>query len=161
DDDPLLGPSLQAQLFLFGGLGALASLPAPLSTVTVPSRFRVAAGCAFPGLDSLRALSMSMQSARPGSETPVDKLAYRLSGSLNTHGPALISAMLSPSYNLGKIKRNPALLEGLVGHDGLRRVPQAPLVASGACASALLSLCDIAPQMVAPPYPGAQNPEIV
>ena len=31
DDDPRLGPSLQSQLFAYAGLGALASLPLPLS----------------------------------------------------------------------------------------------------------------------------------
>jgi 3-oxoacyl-[acyl-carrier-protein] synthase II len=45
DDDPRLGPSLQAQLFLYGGIGALGSLPVPLSSLVAPHRFRVAAGC--------------------------------------------------------------------------------------------------------------------
>ncbi|HEY8946610.1 MAG TPA: hypothetical protein VIM73_20300, partial [Polyangiaceae bacterium] len=160
DDDPRLGPSLQAQLFLYGGIGALAALPEALSKLVAPHRFRVAAGCAFPGLDSLNALSTSMQPLHTGAERAIDKLAYRLSASLNTHGPALISALLSPSFSLSKVKRHPALLEALVGADGLRRVPQAPLVTSGACASALLSLCDVAPQVLGA-YPGAHNPEVV
>jgi 3-oxoacyl-[acyl-carrier-protein] synthase II len=159
DDDPRLGPSLQAQLFLYGGLGALAALPVPLSTLVAPHRFRVAAGCAFPGLDSLHAMSIGMQPGHGGTDKAIDKLAFRLSAALSTHGPALISGMLSPSFSLSKVRRNPALLEGLVGSGGLRRVPQAPLVTSAACASALMSLCDIAPQLLGS-YPGANNPEI-
>jgi 3-oxoacyl-(acyl-carrier-protein) synthase len=158
DDDPRLGPSLQAQLFLYGGLGALAALPAPLSSLVAPHRFRVAAGCAFPGLDSLHAMSTGMQQAQ-GAEKAIDKLAFRLSATLSTHGPALISAMLSPSFGLSKVKRNPALLEALVGAGGLRRVPQAPLVTSAACASALMSLNDIAPQLLGT-YPGAHPPQV-
>lgn len=157
DDDPRLGPSLQAQLFLYAGLGALAALPEPLSALTPADRFRVAAGSAFSGLDSLAALSLGMQSPQHG---PVDKLAFRLSAALGTHGPALISALLSPSYSLSKVKRNKSLLDSLIGERGVRRVPQAPLVSSGACASALLSLCDIAPQLLAN-YPGAHRPEVV
>jgi 3-oxoacyl-(acyl-carrier-protein) synthase len=160
DDDPRLGPSLQAQLFLYGGLGALASLPVPLSSLVAPHRFRVAAGCAFPGLDSLHAMSTGMQQAQgAGTEKAIDKLAFRLSATLGTHGPALLSAMLSPSFSLSKVRRNPALLEALVGAGGLRRVPQAPLVSSAACASALMSLSDIAPQLLGS-YPGAHNPQI-
>lgn len=161
DDDPRLGPSLQAQLFLYGGLGALAALTTPLSQIVEPHRFRVAAGCAFPGLDSLDAMTRGMQPSHgAGAERAIDKLAYRLSASLSTHGPALLSAMLSPSFGLSRVKRNPALLEGLVGPSALRRVPQAPLVSSAACASALLSLCEVAPQLVGS-YPGAHNPELV
>lgn len=159
DDDPHLGPSLQAQLFLYAGLGALAALPAPLSSLIPAHRFRVAAGCAFPGLDSLHAMSLGMQPSHAGAEKAIDKLAYRLSATLSTHGPALISAMLSPSFSLSKVKRNPALLEALVGPGGLRRVPQAPLVTSAACASALMSLNDIAPQLLGS-YPGAHQPHI-
>jgi len=160
DDDPRLGPSLQSQLFLYAGLGALAALPGPLSRLVEPHRFRVAAGCAFPGLDSFQALSQGMQPLQSGAGRAIDKLAYRLSAALNTHGPALLSAMLSPSFSLSKVKRHPALLDRLVGARGLRRVPQAPLVSSGACASALLSLCDIAPQLVGN-IPGAHNPHVV
>lgn len=159
DDDPRLGPSLQAQLFLYGGLGCLASLPEPLSKLVEAHRFRVAAGSAFPGLDSLQAMSLGMQPSQAGGEKTLDKLAYRLSASLHTHGPALISAMLSPSFSLSRVKRHPALLDALVGKDGLRRVPQAPLVVSAACASALLSLCEIAPQLLGS-YPGAHTPKV-
>ncbi|MFZ5890913.1 MAG: hypothetical protein ACOY0T_07675 [Myxococcota bacterium] len=160
DDDPRLGPSLQAQLFLYGGLGALAALPAPLSKLLSPQRFRVAAGCAFPGLESLDATRVGMQPRHEASGAPIDRLGYRLAASLSTHGPALLSALLSPAFSLSKVKRNPALLEDLVGAGGLRRVPQAPLVSSAACASALVSLCDIAPQLVAS-LPGGQWPELV
>lgn len=161
DDDPRLGPSLQAQLFLYGGLGALAALPAPLSTLLEPRGFRVAAGCAFPGLDSLDALTLGMQPRQePGPDRAIDKLAYRLSASLGTHGPALLSAMLSPSFNLSKVKRHPALLENLLSDGPLRRVPQAPLVSSAACASALIGLCEIAVQLVGV-CPGVRNPALV
>jgi 3-oxoacyl-[acyl-carrier-protein] synthase II len=160
DDDPRLGPSLQAQLFLYGGLGALAALPARLSSLLAPDRFRVAAGCAFPGLESLDAMRVGMQPRHEMAGHPIDRLVYRLAASLNTHGPALLSAMLSPGFNLSKVRRNPALLEELAGEGGLRRVPQAPLVTSAACASALLGLCEIAPQLVGT-VPGAHLPELV
>jgi 3-oxoacyl-[acyl-carrier-protein] synthase II len=159
DDDPRLGPSLQSQLFLYGGLGALAALPTPLSQLLEPERFRVAAGCAFPGLDSLDAMTAGMQPGCQGGH-PVDRLVNRLAASLNTHGPALISAMLSPTFALSKVKRNTALLDELAGPRGLRRVPQAPLVSSAACASALLSLCEIASQLVGS-VPGACLPQLV
>jgi 3-oxoacyl-(acyl-carrier-protein) synthase len=162
EDDPRLGPSLQAELFLYGGLGALAALPAPLSGLLPAHRFRIAAGCAFPGLDSLDRLAASMQPKRGDGtdKAVVDRLAYRLSSSLNTHGPALLSTLLSPGYSLSRVKRRPELLETLAGPDGLRGVPQAPLVISGACASALLSLCEIAERVVGV-CPGAHGPELV
>ena len=48
DDDPRIGPSLQAQLFAYSGLGALAALPAPLSELLPnPYDFRVAAARRF------------------------------------------------------------------------------------------------------------------
>jgi len=54
DDDPRLGPSLQAQLFVYAGMGALAALPAPLAELAPnPYDFRVAAAAAFAGLDAL------------------------------------------------------------------------------------------------------------
>lgn len=142
-NDPRLQPSLQAQLFLCGGLGALAALPTPLSSLLPEAHgFRVAAGCAFAGLEQIHALSQAM-----GEKG--DRLAYRLSASLNTHGPALLNALLSPAYNLTKVRKNPELLEGLIGADRvMRNVPQAPLVQSGACASALLALSDVAPQLL-------------
>ncbi len=156
DDDPRLQPSLQAQLFLYGGLGALASLPAPLSQIlTDPQRFRVAAACAFPGFDAHDAMSLGMQ---PRYETVPDKrndkLAYRLAASLSSHGPALLSALLSPPFNLSKVRRNPDLLQQLRHQSSpMRRVPQSPLVGSGACASAQMTLCDAASSMFLD-YPG-------
>lgn len=160
DDDPRLGPSLQTQLFLYGALGALGALPTPLSRLLPADRFRVAAGCAFPGLESLDATRVGMQPRHEAAGHPIDRLGYRLAASLNTHGPALISAMLSPAFSLSKVKRNPALLEHLIGPSGLRRVPQAPLVSSAACASALVALSDIACQLVGS-VPGAHSPELV
>ena len=57
DDDPRLGPSLQAQLFAYSGLGALAALPVSLSELVAnPYEFRVAGGTAFQGLDALSEL---------------------------------------------------------------------------------------------------------
>jgi hypothetical protein len=159
DDDPRLGPSLQAQLFLYGGLGALAALPVPLSRLVEPHEFRVGAACAFQGLDSLATLEAAAKN-RGSSERVSDKLSYRLSSALGTHGPALISALLSPGFSLSKVKRNPALLEALRGEGPLRRVPQAPLVSSAACASALVNLCDLAPQLVGS-YPGSFGPKLV
>jgi 3-oxoacyl-[acyl-carrier-protein] synthase II len=156
DDDPRLQPSLQAQLFLYGGLGALASLPEPLSQLLPdPQRFRVAAACAFPGLDAYGAMSLGMQ---PRYETEPDKrndkLAYRLAASLSSHGPALLSALLSPPFNLSRVRRNPDLLAQLRhAASPMRRVPQSPLVGSGACASAQVTLCDAAASMLMD-YPG-------
>ena len=163
DDDPRLGPSLQAQLFLYGGLGALAALPTPLSELLPePQLFRIAAGCAFPGFDSYAAMGLGMQPKRelvPDSTS--DRLAYRLASSLTTHGPALLSTMLAPGFNLSKVRRNPKLLDQLLAPGAhLRRVPQAPLVANAACASALVCLCDLAPQLVCS-YPGMLAPKLV
>src|SRR5690606_29917697 len=139
------------------------ALPAPLSNLIPAHRFRIAAGCAFPGLDSLDRLSVGMQPKRGDGGTDksvVDRLAYRLSSALNTHGPALLSTLLSPGYSLSRVKRRPELLDTLAGPSGLRGVPQAPLVVSGACASALLSLCEIAERVVGQ-CPGAHSPELV
>lgn len=55
DDDPRLGPSLQAQLFVYAGMGALAALPRALpELIHNPQGFRIAAASAFCGLDSLK-----------------------------------------------------------------------------------------------------------
>ena len=161
DDDPRLQPSLQSQLFLYGGLGALAALPAPLRDLLPdPERFRVVAACAFPGFDSHAQMCLGMQ---PKHETVPDKkndkLAYRLAASLSTHGPSLLSTVLSPAFNLSRVRRNPDLLGQLRGlHSPMRRVPQAPLVGSAACASALVSFCDAAASalLVYPGHPSAQ-----
>lgn len=162
-DDPRLGPSLQSQLFIFAGLSALAALPRPLSELLpLPHRFRIAAACAFPGLEALDSLSLGMQpKLERVPDKANDKLAYRLATSLATHGPALVNALLSPGYNLSKVMRDPSLLSGLRRDgDDFARVPQAPLVSMGACASALVSLCDIATNMVLR-YPGHVSPELV
>ena len=157
DDDPRVGPSLQAQLFAYAGLGALAALPRPLAElIPNPYEFRVAGGTAFQGLDSLAEL-------RPAGSNDFDndklrdKFAMRLANSLSSHGPALLSTMLAPSYSLSKSLKNPALLESLRGAGGYMRVPQSPLNASGACASSSIVFCEFAPQMVLD-YPGFHRP---
>ena len=163
DDDPRLGPSLQAQLFLYGALGALAALPRPLSSMLPnPERFRVAAASAFSGADSFANMSLGMQ---PKHETVPDrkndKLAYRLASALSTHGPALVSTMLSPVFNLSRVRRNPELLDQLRGQGSpFRRVPQAPLVTSAACASALVAFCDAAASALLS-YPGHLSTEVL
>jgi 3-oxoacyl-[acyl-carrier-protein] synthase II len=154
-DESHLGPSLQAQLFMYGGLGALAALPAALPNILphAPS-FRIAGACAFSGHEHFLSLAEAMQPGA-GQVKRGDRLAYRLSSSLNTHGPALINALLSPAYNLTRVRQHSELLAGLILEgSGLRNVPQAPLVVSGACASALLALADIAPQLLADPEDG-------
>jgi len=163
DDDPRLGPSLQSVLFLYGGLGALAALPLPLAQlVPEPHRFFMTSGCAFPGSDSFARLSLGMQPKRElVPDKTSDRLAYRLAGSLSTHGPSLITTMLAPAFSLSRVRRRPELLEQLVGpRSPLRRVPQAPLVVNAACASALSALCSAAPQMVLS-YPGHAAPDVL
>jgi 3-oxoacyl-[acyl-carrier-protein] synthase II len=163
DDDPRLGPSLQAQLFLWGGLGALAALPRPLREICpAPHRFRIAAATAFHGTEAVSHWRTGMQ---PKNERTVDKVndkfAFRLAGALASHGPGLVNCMLAPAYNLSRVMRNPALLENLQSPGThARRVPQAPLTSMGACASSSIALCEIAPQMVLQ-YPGHPTPEMV
>jgi hypothetical protein len=85
----------------------------------------------------------------------------RLAGSLASHGPALISTMLAPSYSLSRSLKNPALLDSLKSHNqGFMRVPQTPLVSVGACASSSIAFSEVAPQMLLN-YPGYQRPQIV
>lgn len=154
-DDPSLGPPLQAQLFAYAGLGALASLPRPLSEIVEhPADFRVAAAAAFTGLDSWSALNS------PGGEPTRDKFAARLAGSLLSHGSALVSTMLSPSYPLSKAAKNPELLASLRSPSGFMRVPQSPMNTVGACASSLISLADVAPQMLLE-HPGLRRPRLI
>jgi hypothetical protein len=157
DDDPRLGPSLQAQLFAYSGLGALAALPVSLSELLPnPYEFRVAGATAFMGMDSLAELRGA---GAEGIETDKvrDKFAMRLANSLSSHGPALLSTMLAPSYSLSKSLKNPALLDSLRSASGYMRVPQTPLNAVGACASSSIVFCEFAPQMVLD-YPGYQRP---
>lgn len=163
DDDPRLGPSLQAQLFLWGGLGALASLPRPLRDLCpAPHRFRVAAATAFHGTEAVSHWRYGMQ---PKNERTTDrandKFAFRLAGALASHGPGLVNCMLAPAYNLSRVMRNPALLDNLQSPGSqARRVPQAPLTSMGACASSSIAFCEIAPQMVLR-YPGHPTPDMV
>lgn len=157
DDDPRLGPSLQAQLFAYAGLGALASLPIPLADLLpAPHEFRVAAGTAFQGLDALGEFRAA-GSVDLASDPLRDTFAMRLANALSSHGPALLSAMLAPSYPLNKSLRAPGLLDSLRGPGGYMRVPQTPLNAVGACASSSIAFCEVAPQMVLD-YPGFQRP---
>lgn len=160
DDDPRLGPSVQAQLFVYAGVGALAALPLALSELLPnPFDFRIAAATAFAGLDAIHEW-------RDAGTVPMDndklrdKFAMRLASGLASHGPAMIATMLAPSYSLSKSMKNPALLDSLKSGDGFMRVPQTPLNCTGACASSSIALCEIAPQMVLD-YPGFQRPQIV
>jgi 3-oxoacyl-[acyl-carrier-protein] synthase II len=159
DDDPRLGPSLQSQLFAFAGLGALAALPVPLSELLrEPFDFRVAASAAFPGLDGLAQWRSPATSLNSG-DGPRDKFAARLASSLASHGPALVSTMLAPSYPIGKSTKNPALLDSLRSGSGYMRVPQSPQLSVGACASALIGFSEFAPQMLFD-YPGFRRPQV-
>lgn len=157
DDDPRLGPSLQAQLFAYSGLGALAALPVSLSELLPnPYEFRVAGATAFMGMDSLAELRAAGTDGVENDKLR-DKFAMRLANSLSSHGPALLSTMLAPSYSLSKSLKNPALLDSLRSASGYMRVPQTPLNAVGACASSSIVFCEFAPQMVLD-YPGYQRP---
>lgn len=159
DDDPRLGPSLQAQLFAYSGLGALAALPVSLSElIPNPYEFRVAGATAFPGLDAYGQLRPAGTVA-PENDKLRDKFAMRLANSLSSHGPALLSTMLAPSYSLSKSLKHPELLDSLRSASGYMRVPQTPLNAVGACASSSIVFCEFAPQMLLD-YPGYQRPQL-
>ena len=159
DDDPRLGPSLQSQLFVHSGLGSLAALPVPLSELLPdPFDFRVAAATAFSGMDSLGELRAAKE-LDYANDTLRDKFAMRLAASLASHGPALVSTMLAPSYPLSRSLRNPALLGSLRAESGYMRVPQTPLNTVGACASSSIALCELAPQMLFD-YPGFRRPQL-
>jgi 3-oxoacyl-(acyl-carrier-protein) synthase len=160
-DDPLLSPSLQAQLFAYGALGALAGLPKPLSElVPNPFGFRVASATAFGGNEALGQW-LRPDAPLPEGGFPKDTFAVRLAHSLGSHGPALVSTMLAPAYSISRVLKNPELRESLKSDDvGFMRVPQAPMTAVGACASSLVALADIAPQMLFD-YPGFQKPQMV
>ena len=160
-DDPLLSPSLQAQLFAYGALGALAGLPRPLSEIVPnPFGFRVASATAFGGNEALGQW-LRPDAPLPEGGFPKDTFAVRLAHSLGSHGPALVSTMLAPSYSISRVLKNPELRESLRSDEvGFMRVPQAPMTAVGACASSLVALADIAPQLLFD-YPGFQKPQMV
>jgi len=159
-DDPLLAPSLQSQLFIYGALGALAGLPAPLSSlVENPFSFRVVSATAFGGMDSLGQW-LRPDAPLPEGGFPKDTFAVRLAQSLGSHGPALVSTMLAPAYSISRTLKRPELRESLHSKDvGYMRVPQSPMTAVGACASSLIALCDVAPQLLFD-YPGFQKPKM-
>lgn len=159
-DDPLLSPSLQSQLFVYGGLGALAGLPVPLSSlVENPLHFRVATATAFGGMDALGQW-VRPDAPQPDNGFPKDTFAVRLSSSLASHGPAMVSTMLAPAYSLSRTLKHPELRDSLRSADaGYMRVPQSPATAVGACASSLIALCDLAPQLLFD-YPGFQKPKM-
>lgn len=160
DDDPRLGPSLQSQLFAYSGLGALAALPVSLAElIPNPYDFRVAGATAFPGLDAQGQLRAA-GTVTPENDKLRDKFAMRLANSLSSHGPALLSTMLAPSYSLSKSLKHPELLDSLRSASGFMRVPQTPLNAVGACASSSIVFSEFAPQMVLD-YPGYQRPQLV
>jgi 3-oxoacyl-[acyl-carrier-protein] synthase II len=157
DADPRLGPSMQSQLFLYAGLGALAALPVPLAKlIDNPYEFKVAAGTCFAGMDSL---SQWMNSANEPDQ-PRDRFASRLAGSLASHGPALLSTMLAPSYGISRMLNNPELLDSLWSEStGYMRVPQSPLTVTGACSASLVAFTSVATSMVFD-YPGIQPPRV-
>lgn len=157
DDDPRVGPSLQAQLFVYAGLGALAALPVSLSELMPnPYDFRIAAATAFSGLEALHEWRGAGK-ADPAADKLRDRFAMRLANALASHGPALVATMLAPSYPLSKSLKNPSLLDSLRTADAFMRVPQTPLNTIGACASSSIAFCEIAPQMLLD-YPGFHRP---
>jgi hypothetical protein len=161
EDDPRLAPPLQALLFMYAGLGALAALPKPLhELIANPFAFRVGAATAFTGFDSFKQW-LPAGANIPASERVRDKFATRLAGAISSHGPALISTMLSPAYSISRALKNPHYLDSLdSGDGGYKRVTQTPLVAVGACASSSIVFSEFAPQLVFD-YPGFQKPKIV
>jgi 3-oxoacyl-[acyl-carrier-protein] synthase II len=160
DDDPRLAPPLQSQLFVYAGLGALASLPKPLhELIDNPYGFRVAAASAFSGYDSYEQWIPPARNM-PATDKVRDKFAMRLAGALASHGPALISTMLSPAYSISRALKVPGYLDSLSSNDaGYKRVTQTPLVAVGACASSSIVFSEIAPQLLFD-YPGYRRPQI-
>jgi 3-oxoacyl-[acyl-carrier-protein] synthase II len=151
--DNASGPSLQTLLFL-AGAGALASLSQPLSTLVPHAfRFQIAAGCCFAGQDSQQALELAL-STLSENDPNKDEAARRLAASLNTHGPSLLTRMLSPSYPLRptqkKTLQDPKYLRKLrsPGDPYFRNnVPRSPVVVSAACASAFFAFSAIAPYL--------------
>jgi len=161
DDDPRVAPPLQAQLFVYAGMGALASLPKPLHEIIPnPFEFRVAAASAFSGFESYEHW-ISPAKNIPAADRVRDKFAMRLAGTISSHGAALISTMLSPAYSISRALKVPNYLDSLNSSElGFKRVPQAPLVAVGACASSSVVFSEIAPQLLFD-YPGYRRPQIV
>ena len=161
DDDPRLAPPLQSQLFVYAGMGALAGLPKPLrELIDNPYSFRVAAGSAFSGFESYRQW-VPPAANTPASERVRDKFAMRLAGTLTSHGPALLSTMLSPTYSISRALKTPGYLDSLQSSDvGYKRVAQTPLVGVGACASSSIVFCEFAPQLLFD-YPGYRRPQMV
>jgi len=147
-----LGPSLQSLLF-GAGMGALSALPEPLYKLCPHAfRFQVAAGTCFSGQESGEALRKSLSMLK--KEEGGDEAARRLAAFLNTHGPALNTRQLSPSFPLQqtqkRIMKDPHYMRRLKAPGdpyGRRNVPRAPLVVSAACATAFMSFCGIAPYL--------------
>lgn len=161
EEDPRIAPPLQGLLFAYAGMGALAALPKPLHEILKnPYEFRVAAATAFSGFDSFE------QWIPPGANMPAsdkvrDKFATRLAGALASHGPALVSTMLSPAYSISRALKTPGYLDSLnFGDTGYKRVPQTPLTAVGACASSSIVFSEFAPQLLFD-YPGYKRPQMV
>lgn len=158
DGDPRLGPSLQSQLFVYCGLGALAGLPSALSSLVAnPYEFRIVGATCFPGLEMLSAWN-GPRTSTP-KDKPRDRFAGQLASSLASHGPALLSTMLAPPYSLSRVSKQPELLQSLKSSGGYMRVPQAPLTVSAACASSLVGFSSIAASMVLD-YPGFETPKL-
>jgi len=160
EEDPRIAPSLQSQLFLYAGMGALAALPKPLHRLLDnPFDFRVAAASAFSGFDAFEQWippSVNM----PTGDRVRDKFATRLASALASHGPALLSTMLSPAYSISRALKLPSYLDSLNSIEpGYKRVTQTPLVAQGACASSSIVFSEIAPQLLFD-YPGYRRPKI-
>jgi hypothetical protein len=114
-DDPLLAPSLQSQLFVYGALGALAGLPTPLSSlVENPFSFRVVSATAFGGMDSLGQW-LRPDAPLPEGGFPKDTFAVRLAQSLGSHGPRI------PAFEGCRLHARAA-----VADDGRRRLRVEP-----------------------------------
>jgi 3-oxoacyl-[acyl-carrier-protein] synthase II len=161
DDDPRLSPPMQTQLFVYAALGALAALPKPLrELIQDPYQFRVAAGMAFQGYDSFEQWIPPAANI-PQNERVRDKFAMRLAGALASHGPALVSTLLSPSYSISRALKVPGYLDSLASsNSGYKRVTQTPMISMGACASSSILFSEIAPHLLFD-YPGYRRPQMV
>ena len=128
EDELRLGPSLQSLLFLCGAIGSLAALPQPLAELLPdPRAFRIVGASGFHGTESAKYWEECLQPDNPRNTAKItDRFAFRLAGSMITHGPALATTMLSPAFNLSKVMRKPELLAALrQPGTSMRRVPQA------------------------------------